>query len=195
MTTSNNNNTTAAAAAAAYTKEQARKGFAAAKRPDAWLVLSGGMEMKEQAATPYSVLAACTSTLAEECVFAVEDDVRSAMQLFRQQGTFSTAKGAEALSRMLFAFAARNGGSYMRSQAHVAALLLLVFGKEREEHAFWTLAALYERRLFPHCKGEVRVTRAHHPCPSWELTSCCVWGALDFQQWSCRRFCKDRRCV
>lgn len=74
-------NSKPAVVATGYTKEQARKGFTSSSRPDAWLVLSGAMELKGQSVTPYSALAACTSTLAEECVFAVEDDVRSAMQL------------------------------------------------------------------------------------------------------------------
>lgn len=71
---------------------------------------------------------------------------------------FSTAKGAESLSRVIFAYLQREGfsyGGYWKGLASVAAQLLTVFGREREEHAFWTLVALLERRFFPHAGGHV----------------------------------------
>lgn len=150
-------NASAAAITPGNLKEQARRGLPADQRPDAWLMLSGGRELAAAHAPGYyASLAASTADLPEEVIFAVEDDVRATQQLFRQQQharLFSTAKGLESLSRVLLGFAHR--GAYFRGLAHVAAVMLVAFGREREEDAFWTLAAMYERRLFPGCKGEV----------------------------------------
>ncbi|KAG2495792.1 hypothetical protein HYH03_006035 [Edaphochlamys debaryana] len=79
-----------------------------------------------------------------------------ARALYKDSRLFSTAKGAEVLSRVMFAYLSRNPAcGYFRGLAHVAALLLSVFGREREEQAFWALVGLLEKRFFPCSGGQV----------------------------------------
>ncbi|KAG2434481.1 hypothetical protein HYH02_012310 [Chlamydomonas schloesseri] len=139
-------------------KEEVRKaGIPAGLRPDFYFVASGAHKLANDApAGTYSALAASTADLADDVIFQVEDDIRVARILHKDETRlFSTAKGAEALSRVIFAYLQRGGSAYWKGLASVAAQLLTVFGREREEQAFWTLVALLERRFFPHAGGHV----------------------------------------
>ncbi|GFR45366.1 hypothetical protein Agub_g6741 [Astrephomene gubernaculifera] len=138
-------------------KEEVRRhGIPKGIRADAYFALSGASSLQQEHANTYTSLAASTSNLSDEVIFGVEDDVRSARLVFKDSPLFATAKGAEVLSRLIFAYIQRNPAcGYFKGLAHIAALLLATFGKQREEQAFWTLVALLERRLFPHCGGQV----------------------------------------
>ncbi|KAG2426053.1 hypothetical protein HXX76_013243 [Chlamydomonas incerta] len=139
-------------------KEEVRKaGIPAGLRADFYFVASGAHKLAGDApAGYYTALAASTADLSDDVIFAVEDDIRVARILHKDETRlFSTAKGAETLSRVIFAYLRRGGGSYWKGLASVAAQLLTVFGREREEATFWTLVALLEHRFFPHAGGHV----------------------------------------
>ncbi|GLC51890.1 hypothetical protein PLESTB_000559900 [Pleodorina starrii] len=141
-------------------KEEVRRhGFPPSIRADAYFFLSGGsLLQREHPADTYNKLAASTSNLSDDAIYNVEDDVRNARVLFKDTRLFSTAKGAEVLSRIIFAYIQRNPAcGYFKGLAGIAALLLSTFGKEREEQVFWTLVALLERRFFPVTNGQVLV--------------------------------------
>ncbi|PNH11967.1 Growth hormone-regulated TBC protein 1 [Tetrabaena socialis] len=134
-------------------KEEARKhGIPASLRAEAYYVLSGGSALQTgHPPRAYSALAASTADISDTDVYAVEADITSARVFFT-----TSAKGAEALSRIIFAFVNRNPRGYFRALPQIAGLLLTVFGREREEQAFWTLVALLEKRFLPHCGGQVQ---------------------------------------
>ncbi|GIL82617.1 hypothetical protein Vretifemale_11487 [Volvox reticuliferus] len=141
----------------AIKEEVRRNGFPPTMRADAYYFLSGGSALqREQPPGAYSILAASTSNVSDDAIYSVEDDVRNARVLFKDTRLFSTAKGVEVLSRIIFAYIQHNPAcGYFKGLANIAALLLTAFGKEREEQAFWTLVALLERRFFPYTSGRV----------------------------------------
>ncbi|KXZ46574.1 hypothetical protein GPECTOR_42g784 [Gonium pectorale] len=132
-----------------------RHGIPASLRADAYYALSGAVSLQHEHAGTYSALAASTSSLSDDVLYSVEDDVRNVRVTFKDSRLFSTAKGAETLSRIVFAYLQYNPAcGYFKGLGHIAALLLTTFGREREEQAFWTLAALLKRRCFPSCDGQ-----------------------------------------
>jgi hypothetical protein len=130
-----------------------RVGLPAEHRADAWWLLSGAASLQQQHAPgTYAVLAASPDSLSDEILFAVEEDVRLARAQFPDCRVLQTAKGAEAHSRVLFAALQHlPAGAYSRQLAPIAALILTVFGREREEQAFWVLQAFLLHRFLPPC--------------------------------------------
>lgn len=60
----------------------------------------------------------------------------------------SSYKALEAVRRIVTAFGRRNQTvSYSQTINFIVAFLLVVMGLSKEEEVFWTLAALFERRL------------------------------------------------
>lgn len=123
-----------------------------------WFVLSGARAKKQAAGEgAYAKYTASTDAVPDEIVYRVEADAKAACQAHSAHRVFCTAKGMETLSRLLLAYAAAHpSGGYSKGLNHIAALTLLVFGREREEDAFWTLCALMEDRLLPGSGGQVR---------------------------------------
>lgn len=143
---------------AAVKEEVRRHGFPQSLRADAYFFLSGGsVLLREHSPGAYINLAASTSELTDDIIYNVEDDVRNAYVLYKDTRLFSTVKGAEVLSRIIFAYIQYIPTcGYFKGLAAIAALLLTTFGREREEQAFWTLVALLQRRFFPSTNGQVR---------------------------------------
>ncbi len=134
-------------------KDEARKhGCPDSLRSVAWYVLSGAAQIADAAETAgcsYTTLAASTADLPDEAVFAVEDEVRLVRTAYAERRLFTTAKSAEALSRMVFAYMQRNPTcGYVKGLVHIAALVLSVFGKDEEKVSWLSYHSALMTRSF-----------------------------------------------
>ncbi|KAF8059692.1 SULTR2 [Scenedesmus sp. PABB004] len=138
-------------AAAAALKPAVRRGIPFDRRPAAWHALSGAAA-RQAAAGPGAYAALCAEG-GGGALPLVEELSPAAFQ-FRGHALFRRHEGMAALRRVLAAFLQHTPGSYFRGVGHIAAFLLVVFGPESEEAAFWTLDALLHDRLLPYAPGQ-----------------------------------------
>lgn len=127
--------------------------------------------MTAHASATYSVLCTSFDSVSDETVYRSEGDAKLAcLGLSAYHKLFCTAKGIDIISRMLLAYGALHPKlGYVKGLHHVAGVMILVFGREREEDAFWTMVAFMENRLLPNSQGQVRALRGDD-VTAWECT-------------------------
>lgn len=144
-------------------KAHCRRGIPPQLRPALWLWLSGGAAM--QAAAPagtYKQLCQ-PAGLPNETLYAIDQDAagrattrRVLIALFKPQAAAAaspatvTIAAAPAKAATGAPAVAALQQPYPRGLASLVAFVVAVQGATREEEAYWTLAALLQRRLFPY---------------------------------------------
>lgn len=136
-------------------KSLTRRGIPVELRPKLWFWLSGAQGKMHHADEGYYRRFSVARTLNKEVLFSIERDVQNT---FRQHPTFQSREGVAALRRLLVAVAQHSpAAGYVCGLNYVASFLLIVLGLDKEEEAFWTLAALFEERLFCYCQGQAGI--------------------------------------
>ena len=126
-------------------KQLAREGIPISYRPTLWYQLSGAAALKRTEPSEYY---SCLASLGK---VSATDGSELSLDLFRTFSThpvMSSYKALEAVRRIVTAFGRRNQTvSYSQNINFIVAFLLVVMSLSKEEAVFWTLAALFERRL------------------------------------------------
>lgn len=125
-------------------KELLRRGLPPELRPEIWLTLSGGRLRMAESPGYYAYL--CKSLVREE-VPKVPGEV---VARFCHHPDFGASKeGFAALRRVGGALILHDQElGFTTGLAAMAAFVLVVYGLQREEEAFWVLASILEDRLF-----------------------------------------------
>jgi hypothetical protein len=126
-------------------------------RPVTWFWLSGGFSLQRSMPTGhYKVLASCASDVDETTSSNIENGVHMLHSTFKRHIWLTTPKGAEALTRIMYAVVKYSDTiQYTRSLHQLAAFLLVIMGLGHEEQVFWTLIGLVQNKLFPATQGHV----------------------------------------
>ncbi len=155
-----------------------RAGVPTELRPVVWFCVSGAAAAA--AAAPANHYASLWATpLPKDIAFAIAEDTAPHALPLPSHRLLRSAAGAAALRRLLTALASSGCGSgsiggiaatagsggygYWRGLHCIAAFVLVVFGLEREEQAFWVTAALVQERLFGYCDGQGALGAAVEP--------------------------------
>lgn len=123
----------------------AREGIPPAMRGTLWPLLSGGSALQAASAgTSYARLVEASGASADPGAFLLLDG----WNVLPHHPVLGALPGIRSARRVSLALAAARGMLHPpRPLVCVAAFLLAVMGLEREEQAFWTLAALAKHRL------------------------------------------------
>lgn len=148
-----------------------RAGVPTELRPVVWFCISGAAAAAS-AAPDNHYASLWASPLPKEVAFAIAEDTAPHALPLPSHRLLRSAAGAAALRRLLTALACSGtgsssagsyGGGYWRGLHCIAAFVLVVFGLEREEQAFWVTAALVQERLFGYCQGQGALGAAVEP--------------------------------
>lgn len=144
-------------------KTLVRHGIPASIRPTMWYFLSGGYALQVSAVQDdlFNLLSASVEGVDDATINSIEDGIEGLCQTYKSQAfadnlVLQTGKGSEALTHIMYAILAHcKDLQYSRALHQLAAFLLVVFGANRSEQAFWTLVGLIRKKLFPYAQGEV----------------------------------------
>lgn len=154
-------------------KELVRCGLPPELRPEIWLTLSGAAA--RLAAAPRYYKHICDG-LEDKDLPEVPSDVKTHFQ-YHPDFSGVAKKGFRAVRRLVGAILRHNEVGYTAGLTAVAAFLLVVYGVEREEEAFWVMASVLEDRLFNGSKEQVGAKKNTRLGECVEVKSNRDWGA------------------
>lgn len=144
-------------------KELVRCGLPPELRPQIWLTLSGAAARLAAAPGYYNLL--CDGLEKAGNLTEVPSDVKTRFQ-YHPHFSGAAKKGFCALKRLVAAILRHNGEvGYSAGLTAMAAFVLVVYGVQREEEAFWVLASVLENRLFKGSNEQVGLLSALHKAP------------------------------
>ncbi|GAX85797.1 hypothetical protein CEUSTIGMA_g13212.t1 [Chlamydomonas eustigma] len=136
-------------------------GLPAELRPVTWFWLSGGFSLQRSVPPGhYKTLSSCASDVDDTTSSNIENGVLALHNTFKRHIWLTTPKGAEALTRIMYAVVKYSDAiHYSRSLHQLAAFLLVIMGLGHEEQAFWVLIGLVQNKLYPATQGQGQVRR------------------------------------